>query len=186
MRDSRAAEPISPPDRTPKGRSALPKGEIPALESSVRRALRLHAPGDRELELARTALLYGEYLRRERRRAESRVQLREAAEIFGRHRARLWLDRVRAELRAGGDNASAEATDGAHAARPAGTAGLTDRQREIVQLVATGATNKDVAARLCLSPRTVDYHLRRVFQQLRITSRAELIRWFGAESVRSR
>ncbi|MFI2346565.1 LuxR C-terminal-related transcriptional regulator [Streptomyces sp. NPDC019443] len=155
-------------------------------EEYFRLALRLHAPGDRELELARTALLYGEYLKRERRRAESRVQLREAAEIFRRHRARLWLDRACAELRASGGNATAEAGDSTHATHPAGTESLTARQREIVRLVATGATNKEVAARLCLSPRTVDYHLRRVFQQLHITSRAELIRWFGSESVRSR
>ncbi|MER6615708.1 AAA family ATPase [Streptomyces xantholiticus] len=155
-------------------------------EEHFRLALRLHPPRERELELARTALLYGEYLIRERRRAESRVQLREAAEIFRRHRARLWLDRACAELRASGDTATAEAGESSLPAGSVGREGLTARQHEIVRLVAAGATNKEVAARLCLSPRTVDYHLRRVFQRLHITSRAELIRLFGAESVRNR
>ncbi|MXM64594.1 AAA family ATPase [Streptomyces sp. HUCO-GS316] len=155
-------------------------------EEHFRLALRLHGPRDRALEQARTALLYGEYLKRERRRAESRVQLREAAEIFRRHRARLWLDRACAELRASGDNATAGTADITLPADSALTDSLTARQREIIRLVAAGATNKEAAARLCLSPRTVDYHLRRVFQQLHITSRAELIRRFGAEAVRSR
>ncbi|NUT26259.1 MAG: AAA family ATPase [Streptomyces sp.] len=154
-------------------------------EEHFRLALRLHGPHDRALEQARTALLYGEYLKRERRRAESRVHLREAAEIFRRHRARLWLDRASAELRASGDNVTSTPADDAFPTDSAVTNGLTARQLDIVRLVAAGATNKEAAARLCLSPRTVDYHLRRVFQQLGITSRAELIRRFGAESVRS-
>ncbi|MGW1958063.1 AAA family ATPase [Streptomyces sp. NPDC001920] len=143
-------------------------------EHHFRRALRLHPIGERELELARTSLLYGEYLNRERRRADARAQLREAADVFRRHRARLWLDRARAELRATGDE-----WDPAQNEAPAPEAGppiLTPRQQQIVRLVAQGATNKEVAARLCLSPRTVDYHLRRVFERLGITSRADLIR----------
>jgi DNA-binding CsgD family transcriptional regulator len=147
-------------------------------EEHFRRALRLHPVGDRELELARTALLYGEYLNRERRRADARAQLREAADIFRRHGARLWLDRTRAELRATGDDPAQHEAPG----HEAPSAALTSRQHEIVRLVAQGATNKEVAARLCLSPRTVDYHLRRVFERLGITSRADLIRRFAAGS----
>ncbi|MFI7413057.1 AAA family ATPase [Streptomyces sp. NPDC049627] len=143
-------------------------------EHHFRRALRLHPIGDRELELARTFLLYGEYLNRERRRADARAQLREAADIFRRHGARLWLDRTRAELRATGDDWE-PSQDDAHALQ-ARSASLTSRQRQIVRLVAQGATNKEVAAQLYLSPRTVDYHLRRVFERLGITSRADLIR----------
>ncbi|CAL9674723.1 hypothetical protein SUDANB105_07790 [Streptomyces sp. enrichment culture] len=148
-------------------------------EEHFRLALRLHPPRDRELERARTALLYGEYLNRERRRADARARLREAAEVFRRHRARLWLDRTRAELRAAGDDGHAADTGSAGPAHPAGV--LTPRQRQIVRLVARGATNKEVAARLCLSPRTVDYHLRRVFERLSITSRADLIRRFATD-----
>lgn len=155
-------------------------------EDCFRLALRLHEPRDRPLEQARTALLYGEYLKHERRRAESRVQFREAAEIFRRHGARLWLARARAELRASGDSATSRTGGRSLPADPVGTDGLTARQLEIVRMVAAGATNKEVAARLCLSPRTVDYHLRRVFQQLHITSRVELIRRFGGASVRGR
>ncbi len=152
------------------------------MEHDFRRALRLHPVGDRELELARTCLLYGEYLNRERRRADARAQLREAADIFRRHQARLWLDRARAELRATGDDwNSAEDEVPAPDARCA--AALTSRQHQIVRLVAQGATNKEVAARLYLSPRTVDYHLRRVFERLGITSRADLIRRCGAGSA---
>lgn len=149
-------------------------------EHHFRRALRLHPIGDRELELARTGLLYGEYLNRERRRAEARAQLREAADIFRRHGARLWLDRTRAELRATGDD-----WDPAEFEAPALDAGspiLTSRQHQIVRLVAQGATNKEVAARLYLSPRTVDYHLRRIFERLGITSRADLIRRCAADT----
>ncbi|MET8677137.1 AAA family ATPase [Streptomyces sp. NPDC004647] len=153
--------------------------EADDAETHFRHALRLHRTADRELERARTALLYGEYLNRERRRGDARVQLREAAEVFRRHRARLWLDRTRAELRAGGDDwrdpdtAESDIPDLGIAART-----LTSRQRQIVWLVATGATNKEVAARLYLSPRTIDYHLRRIFERLSMTSRADLIRRF--------
>ncbi|WP_413797826.1 helix-turn-helix transcriptional regulator [Streptomyces iranensis] len=147
-------------------------------EPHFRHALRLHRTGDREPERARTALLYGEYLSRERRRKDARVHLREAAETFRRHRARLWLDRARSELRASGEDWGT-AEDRAPG-RGGVTETLTARQHEIVALVAAGATNKEVAARLCLSPRTVDYHLRRIFAQLGLTSRADLIRRFTA------
>ncbi|MFI5689564.1 AAA family ATPase [Streptomyces sp. NPDC051636] len=143
-------------------------------EEHFRCALRLHPIGDRELELARTGLLYGEYLNRERRRSDARAQLREAADIFRRHGARLWLDRTRAELRATGDDWDPAENECPALEVQSGT--LTSRQHQIVRLVAQGATNKEVAARLYLSPRTVDYHLRRIFERLGITSRADLIR----------
>ncbi|WP_113700904.1 AAA family ATPase [Nonomuraea lactucae] len=148
-------------------------------ERHFREALRLHPSADREFERARTALLYGEFLNRERRRGDARVPLREAAEIFRRHRASLWLDRTRAELRASGDDGSA--TDPAAPAPGEAATALTSRQSQIAELVAAGATNKQVATSLSLSPRTVDYHLRRIFQRLGITSRADLIRRLTAE-----
>ncbi|MBT2369135.1 AAA family ATPase [Streptomyces sp. ISL-10] len=153
--------------------------EADHAEEHFRLALHLHPPGDRELERARTALLYGEHLNRERRRADARAHLREAAEVFRRHRARLWLDRTRAELRAAGDDGPTEDTDSAGPSSATGM--LTSRQHQIILLVAKGATNKEVAARLCLSPRTVDYHLRRIFERLGVTSRADLIRRFATK-----
>ncbi|MBC2901609.1 helix-turn-helix transcriptional regulator [Streptomyces cupreus] len=149
-------------------------------EQHFRSALLLHPIGDRELELARTCLLYGEYLNRERRRADARAQLREAADIFRRHGARLWLDRTGAELRATGDDW--DPTENEAPAVEGRTGTLTSRQRQIVRLVAQGATNKEVAARLYLSPRTVDYHLRRIFERLGITSRSDLIRRCAADA----
>ncbi|MFE0257724.1 LuxR C-terminal-related transcriptional regulator [Streptomyces sp. NPDC059010] len=160
-----------------RSRALLETGDT---EHHFRRALRLHPIGDRELELARTGLLYGEYLNRERRRADARAQLREAADIFRRHGARLWLDRTRAELRATGDDG--DPTEVEAPALDAHSPTLTSRQHQIVRLIAQGATNKEVAARLYLSPRTVDYHLRRIFERLGITSRADLIRRCAADT----
>lgn len=153
-------------------------------EEHFRHALHLHRTGDREIERARTELLYGEYLSRGRRRGAARPHLREAADIFQRHGARLWLERARAELRASGDDLGGPAPS---APAPGGgtvdtSADLTARQHQIVLLVAAGATNREVAAQLSLSPRTVDYHLRRVFGRLGITSRAELIRRYAPAS----
>jgi DNA-binding CsgD family transcriptional regulator len=139
-----------------------------AREELLTEALALHGPDPRPFAQARTQLLLGEHLRRERRRAEARPSLTAAAETFGRLGARPWETRARAELRATGETTRKRAPH---------TAGqLTPQQVQIVRMVATGATNKEVAAQLFLSTRTVDYHLRNVFVKLGIVSRAELIR----------
>jgi DNA-binding CsgD family transcriptional regulator len=118
--------------------------------------------------LARIQLLFGEHLRRERRRTEARAQLRAAIEGFERLRAEPWAERARAELRATGETARK---------RDASTVDqLTPQERQISRLVAEGLTNKEIAAQLFLSPRTIDSHLRNVFSKLGVTSRTQLAR----------
>lgn len=123
---------------------------------------------DGDFEWARTQLLYGKWLRRRRRPREARVRLRDALVAFERSAARTWVDQTRAELRATGDAAGRE---------PAGVLScLTPQQLRIAHCVAEGATNREVALRLSVSPRTVDHHLRNVFAQLGVRSRVELSR----------
>ncbi len=126
-------------------------------------AIALHAS---LYDRARTQLLYGEHLRRERRRSDARDQLRAAVETFAQLGARPWEERARAELRATGE--SARKRD------PSTRDLLTPQELQIARLVSDGQTNKEVAAQLFLSPRTIDYHLRKVFQKLGISSRAQL------------
>ncbi|MGH8792579.1 MAG: helix-turn-helix transcriptional regulator, partial [Stackebrandtia sp.] len=135
------------------------------------RAAQLHRrPGDRPFERARTELLYGEWLRRARRPADARVQLRSAVEIFDRLGARPWARRARAELRAAGESVSDAAE------RPGRLTHLTPQELQVVRLAADGLTNRDIGARLFLSPRTVGYHLYKAYPKLGVASRAELAR----------
>ena len=120
------------------------------------------------LDGARTELMYGEWLRRQRRRTDARVHLRAALEAFRRLGALPWEQRAEAELRATGETARKRDLSAA--------AQLTPQERQIAGLVAEGLTNREIAAQLFLSPRTVDYHLRKVFTKLGIGSRADLIR----------
>jgi DNA-binding CsgD family transcriptional regulator len=126
------------------------------------------APALPPLQRARTELLYGEWLRRERRRGESRGHLRTALEMFRTLGAVPWAERAEAELRATGETARKREISAVEQ--------LTPQELQIAGLVSEGLTNKEIAAQLFLSPRTVDYHLRKVFTKLGITSRAELIR----------
>jgi DNA-binding CsgD family transcriptional regulator len=122
----------------------------------------------RPFDRARIHLLYGEHLRRLRRRADARTHLRTALEEFERFRAAPWADRAASELRATGETARK---------RDPGTfAQLTPQEIQISRLVAQGMSNKEVAAQLFLSPRTIDYHLRNVFSKLGLTSRTQLAR----------
>jgi DNA-binding CsgD family transcriptional regulator len=128
-------------------------------------ALAAHARSGAALPRAHTQLLYGELLRRERRRAEARPHLRDALETFDRLGTRPWAERARAELRASGETARRRDGDGG---------GLTPQERQVARLVAAGASTKDVAAQLYVSPRTVDSHLRGVFAKLGVSSRGQL------------
>jgi DNA-binding NarL/FixJ family response regulator len=130
-------------------------------------ALSLHAEAPGGFERARTRFLYGQALRRARRRATAREQLHEALADFERLNAAPWAERTRAELRVAGGAATAPA---------AGPANLTPQQWEVARLVSAGATNREVAARLYLSPRTVEHHLRNIFARLGLRSRVELTR----------
>jgi DNA-binding CsgD family transcriptional regulator len=117
-------------------------------------------------ELARAHLLYGEWLRRQRRRSEARQHLRTAYESFEAIGARKFAERAGVELAATGEKARKRTVEGADQ--------LTEREAQIVRLVATGASNKEVAAQLFISANTVEYHLRHVFQKRGITSRTML------------
>ncbi|MGW6447322.1 LuxR C-terminal-related transcriptional regulator [Lentzea sp. NPDC055074] len=129
-------------------------------------AIRLHRASGTALELAKTELLYGNRLRRGRKPKAAREHLRDAVHIFQSYQADHWVDRARAELRAAGDSTS----------EPKDHPGLTPQQAQIARLVAEGATNREVAARLFLSHRTVEHHLRNIFARLGVRSRVELTR----------
>ena len=115
---------------------------------------------------ARTELLYGEWLRRHRRRIDARVYLRSALDAFEQLGVTPWADRARAELRASGETARRR--------DPSTRDQLTPQELHIAGLAAGGLTNPEIGAQLFLSPRTIDYHLRKVFAKLGISSRAEL------------
>lgn len=131
-------------------------------------ALRAHAATDRLLDRARTQLLYGEHLRRERRRVDAREALRAALDAFEMLGAASWAERARTELRATGETARKR--------DPSTIDQLTQQELQVVRAVSQGATNREAAAQLFISPRTVDHHLRSVFRKLGIRSRAELVR----------
>jgi len=131
-----------------------------------RDALRHHDLRMNPYERARTQLAYGERLRRDRRRVEARVQLRSALSAFEGLATGLWAERARDELRATGETARK---------RDASTVDtLTPQELRVARLVAGGASNKNVAAQLFLSRRTVEYHLSKVFVKLGVNSRLEL------------
>jgi DNA-binding CsgD family transcriptional regulator len=119
-------------------------------------------------ERARTELFYGEWLRRERQRVEARRHLRRAADLFRQVGVPPWEERAEGELRATGERARRR--------DPSTLDQLTPQELQIAGLVADGMTNREIAAQLFLSPRTIDYHLRKVFSKLGVTSRTELAR----------
>ena len=131
-------------------------------------ALKLHLSWDRPFDRARTELLFGEHLRRQRRRVASREHLRSAIDGFDSLGALRWAERARSELRATGETSRGR--------EPQAVATLTPQEQQIARLVRDGESNKDVAAHLFLSPRTVEYHLSKVFTKLGIASRSELMR----------
>jgi DNA-binding CsgD family transcriptional regulator len=124
-------------------------------------------PDSRPFDRARTQLLYGEWLRRARRRVEARAHLAAAVDTFQRLGANPWADRAGAELRATGQTLRREDTSRMR---------LTPQEMQVVQLVAAGGSNKEVAAKLFLSPRTVAYHLHKAYPKLGVSSRTELAR----------
>jgi DNA-binding CsgD family transcriptional regulator len=117
-------------------------------------------------ELARAHLLYGEWLRRERRRAEARAQLRTAHEMFTAIGMQAFAERGRRELRATGETARTRAAT-THDQ-------LTPQEAQIARLARSGLSNPQIAAQLFLSPRTIQYHLGNIFTKLEITSRRQL------------
>jgi DNA-binding NarL/FixJ family response regulator len=129
-------------------------------------ALQHDDSGQRPFERARTELALGEALRRQHRRSEARTHLRNAMEALERLGAAPWADRARAELRASGETARKR--------DPSTTDQLTPQELQITRFASEGASNPDIAAKLFLSRRTVEYHLHKVFSKLGVTSRVEL------------
>jgi DNA-binding CsgD family transcriptional regulator len=134
-------------------------------------ARELHESSGDPFEQARTELCFGERLRRARRRVDSRPPLRAALAIFERLGATPWADRARTELRATG-----ETVRSGEAAR---TDELTPQELEIARIVAQGATNREAAAALYVSVKTIEAHLGRIYRKLRVRSRTELARLFA-------
>jgi DNA-binding CsgD family transcriptional regulator len=120
----------------------------------------------RRFDRARIHLGYGEYLRRARRRVDARAHLRTALAVFEDLGAARWAARAAHELRASGETARRRDVTAATQ--------LTAQERQVATLVRQGMSNRDAAAQLFLSPRTVDFHLRNVFSKLGLSSRAEL------------
>src|SRR5215217_5286810 len=147
-------------------RALLNNGE--SAERLYREAIERLARTRRRPELARAHLLYGEWLRRENRRVDARVQLRAAHHQFASIGMEGFADRARAELQVTGEKVrkrTVETRDD-----------LTAQERQIAALTRQGLSNPEIAARLFLSPRTVEWHLSNVFTKLGIRSRRELSR----------
>ncbi|PZF82653.1 LuxR family transcriptional regulator [Jiangella anatolica] len=138
----------------------------PAAEAHYREALERLAGTRIRMDLARTHLLYGEWLRREGRRQDARTQLRSAHGMFTAAGAAAFAERARRELAATGEVVDEHA-------RPASEA-LTAQEAHVADLAGAGLTNAEIGARLFLSHHTVEWHLRKVFTKLGITSRRQL------------
>jgi len=149
-----------------RSRALLAEGE--GAETLYRKATQHLRPTRLRVDLARTHLLYGEWLRRERRRIDARTELRMAHELFSEFGMEAFAERARVELEATGERARKRTVD---------TLGeLTPQEAQISRLVAQGHTNREIAAQLFISPSTVEYHLRKVFRKLGVKSRTQLAR----------
>ena len=160
-------------------RSKRPSALAPALrcralldnnEERFEAALVEHDRWGNAFERARTQLAFGEYLRRKKRRAEARVQLRAAIAAFLEVGASIWSDRARTELRATGERARRRV--------PSTIDQLTPQELNVARLVCEGLTNREVAERLFLSPKTIETHLLHVFQKMDVRTRTELAHRF--------
>ncbi len=137
-------------------------------------ALALHDGLPMPFERARTLLALGERLRRAKQRAEARVPLTAALDAFERLGARPWAERARTELRATGGQASGRRAQAA-------AEQLTPHELQIAVLVAQGMTNREAAAALFLSPKTIEYHLGQIYRKLDVRGRAQLARLMAME-----
>jgi DNA-binding CsgD family transcriptional regulator len=145
-------------------------GDDGRWEDAFDEALALHDRVPTPFERARTELCYAERLRRARRRADARTRLRNAIEVFDSLGATPWAERARAELRASGERARRRSTP---------VDALTTQELAVARLVAGGATNREAAATLFVSPKTIEFHLGNVYRKLDVRSRTELVRGFA-------
>jgi DNA-binding CsgD family transcriptional regulator len=145
-------------------RALLSEGEV--AEGLYRQSIE-HLSGTRaRVELARTHLLYGEWLRRERRRMDARRSLATALDAFTSMGAEALARRAERELLATGERARKRTVDTRDQ--------LTPQETQVARFAANGLTNREIAAQLFISPSTVEYHLRKVFRKLGVKSRTQL------------
>ena len=142
------------------------QGDVEAAARTAHDAMAQHDRLPMPFERARTQLLLGQLQRRQRQKERSRATLREALQAFEAMGTPLWANRARAEL------ARAEVV-------PTDDLALTPSERRVAELAASGMTNRDVAAALFISPKTVEANLGRIYRKLGIKSRAELGRLIG-------
>jgi DNA-binding CsgD family transcriptional regulator len=138
----------------------------PEAEERYREAIKQLGNCRMVAHLARAHLVYGEWLRREGRRRDAREHLRTAHGLLSDMGAEAFAERAARELHATGEQPRKRS--------PQPTDALTAQEAHIARLVATGATSREVAAQLFLSPRTIEAHLRSIFRKLGITSRRQL------------
>ena len=147
-------------------RALLSEGEI--ADRLYRESITHLARTRVAVELARTHLLYGEWLRRERRRLDAREQLRTALDLFTRAGTKAFASRAERELLATGERARKRTVDTLDQ--------LTPQEEQIARLAADGTTNREIAAQLFITQSTVEYHLRKAFRKLDVKSRTQLAR----------
>jgi DNA-binding CsgD family transcriptional regulator len=138
----------------------------PAAESLYREAIERLERSRVAVHLARAHLVYGEWLRRENRRVDARVQLRTAHEMLTAFGAEGFAERARRELQATGESVRQRAAEAREV--------LTSQEAQIARLAGDGLTNSEIGAELFISPRTVEWHLRKVFTKLDVNSRNKL------------
>jgi RNA polymerase sigma factor (sigma-70 family) len=137
-----------------------------AAESLYREAIERLGRTRLRPELARAHLLYGEWLRRQRRRVNAREELRLAHEMFTGYGMEAFAERARVELEATGERARKRTAQTMEQ--------LTPQEAQVARLAAQGNTNREIAAQLFISPSTVEYHLRKAFRKLEVRSRTQL------------
>ena len=137
-----------------------------AVEKDFDQAIEAHSGYAAEHHIARTRLLYGEWLRRQRRRADAIAQLDAALTTFDANRASAFAERTQRELRAAGSRPRRRVDETRNE--------LTVQEQRVAEMAAVGATNGEIAAALYISPHTVSYHLGKVLRKLDIPSRRKL------------